>query len=125
MRRRDFTIGLLLAGATQSVRAQEPSKQHRIAIFIPASPVAVISETSSDALLRRLYQPLFEELRRLGDAPMIVTVSAVLLSATVFSSRRIASYPCLIVKTIRQGIRQERPGRSGSYRCSSRSPLEC
>src|ERR1700730_8486879 len=67
MRRRDFTIGLLLAGATQSVRAQEPSKQHRIAIVIPAGPVAVISETSSDSLLRRLYQPFFEELRRLGD----------------------------------------------------------
>jgi putative ABC transport system substrate-binding protein len=67
MRRRDFAIGLLLAGATQSVRAQEPSKQHRIAIVIPAGPVAVISETSSDSLLRRLYQPFFEELRRLGD----------------------------------------------------------
>jgi hypothetical protein len=67
MRRCDFTIGLLLAAATQSVRAQEPSKQHRIAIVIPAGPVAVISETGSDSLLRRLYQPFFEELRRLGD----------------------------------------------------------
>src|ERR1700739_4701033 len=67
MRRRDFTIGLLLAAATQSARAQEPSKQHRIAIVIPAGLVAVISETSSDSLLRRLYQPFFEELRRPGD----------------------------------------------------------
>jgi putative ABC transport system substrate-binding protein len=67
MRRRDFTIGLLLATTAQSVRAQEPVKQHRIAIVIPAGPVAVISETSSDALNRRLYQPFFEELRRLGD----------------------------------------------------------
>ena len=33
----------------------------------PAGPVAVINETSGDALGRRLYQPFFEELRRLGD----------------------------------------------------------
>jgi putative ABC transport system substrate-binding protein len=67
MRRREFTIGVLLSSAT-GVLAQERPKQHRIAIVIPAGPVAVISETSSDALLRRLYQPFFEELRRLGDA---------------------------------------------------------
>jgi putative ABC transport system substrate-binding protein len=67
MRRRDFAIGLLLASAAQSVRAQETAKQHRIAIVIPAGPVAVISEASGDALGRRLYQPFFEELRRLGD----------------------------------------------------------
>ena len=67
MRRRDFAIGLLLAAATRSVQAQAPARQHRIAIVIPAGPVAVISETSSDSLLRRLYQPFFEELRRLGD----------------------------------------------------------
>jgi putative tryptophan/tyrosine transport system substrate-binding protein len=66
MRRRDFTIGLLLASATR-VRAQERVKQHRIAIIIPAGPVAVISATSSDTLTRRFYQPFFEELRRLGD----------------------------------------------------------
>ena len=67
MRRRDVTIGLLLAAATQSVRAQERAKQHRIAIVIPAGPISVISETSSDTLSRRFYQPFFEELRRLGD----------------------------------------------------------
>ena len=67
MRRRDFTIGLALAAAVRTVRAQERAAQHRIAIVIPAGPVAVISETSSDALNRRLYQPFFEELRRLGD----------------------------------------------------------
>jgi putative ABC transport system substrate-binding protein len=66
MRRREFTAGLLLASATRA-RAQERAKQHRIAIVIPAGPVAVISETSGDALSRRLYQPFFEELRRLGD----------------------------------------------------------
>jgi putative tryptophan/tyrosine transport system substrate-binding protein len=67
MRRRDFTLGLLLAAATQSVRAQEPAKRHRIAIIIPAGPAAVTSETSSDPLRRREYQPFFQELRRLGD----------------------------------------------------------
>ena len=67
MRRRDFAIGLLLAAATQSVRAQEPGKQHRIAIVIPAGAVAIISETSSDPIRRRFYQSFFEELRRLGD----------------------------------------------------------
>jgi hypothetical protein len=50
MRRRDFTIGLLLAAAAPSVRAQEEVKQHRIAIVIPAGPVGVINETSGDAL---------------------------------------------------------------------------
>ena len=67
MRRRDFAIGLLLAAAPQSARAQEPAKQHRIAIVIGAGPVAIISGTSSDVLSRRLYQPFFDELRRLGD----------------------------------------------------------
>jgi hypothetical protein len=65
--RRDFAIGLLLASATRSVQAQERAKQHRIAIVIPAGPVALISDTSSDALSRRLYHAFFEELRRLGD----------------------------------------------------------
>lgn len=67
MRRRDFTIGLTLAAAVRTGRAQEQAKQHRIAIVIPAGPVAVISETSTDTLNRQLYQPFFEELRRLGD----------------------------------------------------------
>jgi len=67
MRRRDFGIGLLLAAGGRKVRAQEGAKQRRIAIVIPAGPVAVISDTTSDALSRRLNQPFFEELRRLGD----------------------------------------------------------
>jgi len=67
VRRRDFTIGLVLASAVRAGRAEEPVKQHRIAIVIPSGPVAIISETSGDALYRRFYQPLFEELRRLGD----------------------------------------------------------
>jgi putative ABC transport system substrate-binding protein len=44
------------------VRAQDQAKQHRIAIIIPSGPVARLSDT-----LPRLYQPFFEELRRLGD----------------------------------------------------------
>jgi putative tryptophan/tyrosine transport system substrate-binding protein len=62
MRRREFTIGLLLATATQPLQAQERAMQHRIAIVIPASPVASISETGV-----RAWQAFFEELRRLGD----------------------------------------------------------
>jgi ABC-type uncharacterized transport system substrate-binding protein len=67
MRRRDFAIGLLLAAAPQSARAQEPAKQHRIAIVVPAGPTAAISDTGSDPIRRRLYQTFFEELRRLSD----------------------------------------------------------
>jgi putative tryptophan/tyrosine transport system substrate-binding protein len=66
VRRRDFTIGLLLATGTRSGRAQERAKRHRIAIVIPAGAVAIISETSSDPLRRRFYQAFFQELRRLG-----------------------------------------------------------
>src|SRR5580704_7291152 len=61
MRRRDFTIGLLLATAT-GARAQERAKQHRIALVIPAGSVASINDT-----LPRFYQAIFDELRRLGD----------------------------------------------------------
>jgi putative ABC transport system substrate-binding protein len=61
MRRREFTIGLALAAAFRTVRAQEPAKQHRIAIVITAGPVALISETGN-----RFWRAFFEELRRLG-----------------------------------------------------------
>jgi putative tryptophan/tyrosine transport system substrate-binding protein len=63
MRRRDFTIGVLLAAATQPVRAQEQAKQHRIAIVIPSGPVTRINLSGGS----RFYQAIFEELRRLGD----------------------------------------------------------
>ena len=61
MRRRDFTTGLLIAAAARTVRAQEPAKQHRIAI-VEASSVASIDDPGS-----RLWQPFWKELRRLGD----------------------------------------------------------
>jgi L-asparaginase/Glu-tRNA(Gln) amidotransferase subunit D len=54
MRRRDFTIGLLLAAAVQSARAQERAKQHRIAIVIAGGTIARISETSCPNSLARL-----------------------------------------------------------------------
>jgi putative ABC transport system substrate-binding protein len=62
MRRRDFTIGLLLGAAAWAVRAQEPAKQRRIAIVVPAAPVDSISDTGV-----RAWQAFFGELRRAGD----------------------------------------------------------
>ena len=62
MRRRDFTIGLLLATAARTVRAQEPAKHHRIAIIRAAGPVSIMSETAHP-----FWRAFFEELRRLGD----------------------------------------------------------
>jgi len=61
VRRRDFTTGLLLAAAAQSLRAQEQAKQHRIAIFA-SGPVARIHDPGIP-----LFRAFFEELRRLGD----------------------------------------------------------
>jgi putative tryptophan/tyrosine transport system substrate-binding protein len=63
VRRRDFATGLLLATAIRKVRAQQPAKQHRIAIVIPGGPVAIISDTGP-----RFYRVIFDELRRLGEA---------------------------------------------------------
>jgi putative ABC transport system substrate-binding protein len=62
MRRRDFTIGLLLAASSRAARAQERAKQRRIAIVESTLPVTRIHETGS-----RFYQAIFEGLRRLGD----------------------------------------------------------
>jgi putative ABC transport system substrate-binding protein len=62
MRRRDFTIGLLLAAAMQSVRAAESAKQHRIAIILSTGLAASINDTGI-----RAWQAFFEELHRLGD----------------------------------------------------------
>ena len=62
MRRRDLTIGLLLAAAARSVRAQERTKQQRIAIVVSAGPAARVNDLGS-----RYWQALWEELRRLGD----------------------------------------------------------
>jgi putative ABC transport system substrate-binding protein len=61
MRRRDFAIGLLLAAAVRTVRAQERAKHHRIAV-IAAGPVARIHDPGIP-----LFQAFLEELGRLGD----------------------------------------------------------
>jgi putative ABC transport system substrate-binding protein len=62
MRRRDFAIGLFLAGTVRTVRAQEPAKRHRIAIVIASGPVTRVNDPASHA-----WQAFWEELRRLGD----------------------------------------------------------
>jgi putative tryptophan/tyrosine transport system substrate-binding protein len=61
MRRRDFAAGLLLATAVGTVRAQEPAKQHRIAI-IDVGPVA---RTHDPGI--RYWQAFWEELHHSGD----------------------------------------------------------
>jgi putative ABC transport system substrate-binding protein len=61
VRRRTFTIGLLLAAAARAVPAQEPAKQHRIAIIV-TGPVTRIHDPGF-----RPFRAFFEELRRLGD----------------------------------------------------------
>jgi putative tryptophan/tyrosine transport system substrate-binding protein len=61
-RRRDFITGILLAAATGPALAQAPAKQHRIAIIIPAGPVAGISHIGAG-----FWRTFFEELRRSGD----------------------------------------------------------
>ena len=63
MRRRDFSIGLLLAAAARTGRAQEATKQHRIAIVISTGPVARVHDPTSHA-----FQAFWQELHRLGDA---------------------------------------------------------
>ena len=62
MRRRDFAAGLLLTAAVRAARAQQPAKQHRIAIVVAAGPIAGISDRGV-----RVWQACFAELRRLGD----------------------------------------------------------
>jgi len=63
VKRRDFTIGLLLAAAAPTARAQQATKQHRIAIVISTGPVARVHDPTSHA-----FQAFWQELHRLGDA---------------------------------------------------------
>jgi putative ABC transport system substrate-binding protein len=62
VRRRDLIMCLLLASATQSVQAQEPAKQHRIAIVIASGPATRVDDPAS-----RYWQAFWGELRHLGD----------------------------------------------------------
>jgi putative ABC transport system substrate-binding protein len=62
MRRREFTAGLLLAAMPRSARAQQRAVKHRIAIFHPAIPVSLLTETGGGSA----WRAFFPELRRLG-----------------------------------------------------------
>jgi putative tryptophan/tyrosine transport system substrate-binding protein len=62
LRRRDFTIGLLLATAAQSVPAQEPAQRHRVAIVIASGPATRVDDPTSG-----YWQAFWAELRRFGD----------------------------------------------------------
>src|SRR5437868_6508761 len=62
MQRREFTAGLLLAAATRPAWAQQRATPPRIAIFHPAIPVALLTETGGGTA----WPAFFRELRRLG-----------------------------------------------------------
>jgi putative ABC transport system substrate-binding protein len=61
MRRREFTAGLLVAAATSPVRAQQRVIP-RIALFHPAIPITLLTETGGGTAWRAFFQ----EMRRLG-----------------------------------------------------------
>ena len=62
MRRREFTAGMLLAAVPWSARAEQPATKHRIAIFHPAIPTTLLTETGGGSA----WRAFFSELRRLG-----------------------------------------------------------
>jgi putative ABC transport system substrate-binding protein len=62
MRRREFLAGLLLAAAPRAAPAQQRTPPPRIAIFHPAIPVALLTETGGGTA----WRAFFGELRRLG-----------------------------------------------------------
>src|SRR5207245_11027924 len=61
MGRREFTAGLLLAAATLPARAQQRAIP-RIAMFHPAIPTTLLTETGGGSA----WRAFFAELRRLG-----------------------------------------------------------
>jgi putative ABC transport system substrate-binding protein len=62
MRRREFTAGLLLAAVPWPAPAQQRASKPRIAIFHPAIPVSLLTETGGGSA----WRAFFSELRRLG-----------------------------------------------------------
>jgi putative ABC transport system substrate-binding protein len=62
MRRRDFIVGAISAGAVSRVAAQSNANSRRLAIVSVAEPSALMHEQSENAY----YRVLFAELRRLG-----------------------------------------------------------
>ena len=62
MRRREFLAGVLLAAATRASSAQQRATSPRIAIFHPAIPASLLTETGGGTA----WRAFFGELRRLG-----------------------------------------------------------
>jgi putative ABC transport system substrate-binding protein len=62
MRRREFTAGLVLAAVPWPAPAQQRATKPRIAIFHPAIPVSLLTETGGGSA----WRAFFPELRRLG-----------------------------------------------------------
>ena len=62
MRRREFIAGLGGAARGRVARAQQPATQRRIAIFHPAIPTTLLTETGGGSA----WRAFFAELRRLG-----------------------------------------------------------
>src|SRR4051812_39821018 len=62
MRRREFLAGLVLAAATRPAWAQPRATPPRIAIFHPAIPVTLLTETGGGSA----WRAFFAQLRRLG-----------------------------------------------------------
>jgi len=62
MRRREFLAGVLLAAATRASSAQQRTTPPRIAIFHPAIPASLLTETGGGTA----WRAFFGELRRLG-----------------------------------------------------------
>ncbi|HKG99994.1 MAG TPA: ABC transporter substrate-binding protein [Bradyrhizobium sp.] len=62
MRRREFTAGGLMFAAMRPARAQQRATPRRIAIFHPAIPVALLTETGGGSA----WRAFFGELRQLG-----------------------------------------------------------
>src|SRR5215203_4437772 len=62
MKRREFVAGVLLAVLPRPARPQQRATQHRIAIFHPAIPTTLLTETGGGSA----WRAFFSELRRLG-----------------------------------------------------------
>jgi ABC-type uncharacterized transport system substrate-binding protein len=62
MRRREFTAGVLLAAVPWPARGQQRATPPRIAIFHPAIPTTLLTETGGGSA----WRAFFSELRRLG-----------------------------------------------------------
>jgi putative ABC transport system substrate-binding protein len=55
MRRREFTAGMLLAVVPSSVRTEQRAARHRIAIFHPAIPTTLLTETGGGSAWRASF----------------------------------------------------------------------